>query len=165
MKIICTLETKISKLFESNKQFSALPTTESDVQIKYHAVPFIQYEQIRLNTLYKQYLQTNLLSKSVFRTGLQKLLLKKSYELASSSHFYRKCFDDANKQYDWLDTSLVFHKNDQNTTIFENCKTEFKSTFLRKAKVENITNTYSVANVPEFDLNDKGQKHQIYKHL
>lgn len=47
----CRPETKISELIESNKKFSALPTTESG----YRAAPFIQYEQISLKNLYKQY--------------------------------------------------------------------------------------------------------------
>ena len=70
-------ETKMSRLFESNKHVSALLTTELNAQFIYHAASYIQHNQITLNDLYKQYLEIDLLSKKVFKTGLQKLLLKK----------------------------------------------------------------------------------------
>ena len=107
MKIICTLETKMSRRFESNKNVCALPCTEPDAQIIYHATHYILYQQIRLNDLYKQYLETALLSKKVFRTGLQKSLLKKSYELASGLQFYARIFEAAHRQFDWLEISLA----------------------------------------------------------
>ena len=71
----------MSKLFESNRQVLTFPTIDSDAKIIYYAAPCIQFEQISLN-LYKQYLKTALLSKKFIRAGLQKSLLKKSYELA-----------------------------------------------------------------------------------
>ena len=63
MKEIFTLETKLSRRFESNKQDSALLTANPDAQFKYYDAPYIQYEKITLNDLYKQYLETALLSK------------------------------------------------------------------------------------------------------
>ena len=63
MKIISTLEAKMSRLFKSNKQVFALPTAQPDAQFIYHAAPLIQHEQLRLNNLYKKYLKTTLFSK------------------------------------------------------------------------------------------------------
>ena len=63
MKVICTRETKMSRLFEPNKQVSALLITELNVKFIYHAACYIQHEQITLNDLHKQYLETALLSK------------------------------------------------------------------------------------------------------
>ena len=148
----------MSRRFESNKNVCALPCTEPDAQIIYHATHYILYQQIRLNDLYKQYLETALLSKKVFRTGLQKSLLKKSYELASGLQFYARIFEAAQRQFDWLEISLVLV-----TTIFDSYNAELVSTVLDKVKAENITNIYNVANDLEFVLTDKDQKHQTYK--
>ena len=63
MKVICTWETKMSRIFESNKQVSALLITELNAQFIYHAACYIQHKQITLNDLHKQYLETALLSK------------------------------------------------------------------------------------------------------
>ena len=79
--------------FWVNKQVSALSTTESDAQIIYRTTPYFQHEQIKLNGLYKQFLETAFwLRKNAFKTGLQKLLLKKSYELVLSLQFYATNF-------------------------------------------------------------------------
>ena len=75
-KIISTLEGKMSKLFESNRQLMTFPTTPLDTKIIYYAASYIQLERISLN-LYRQYLETVLLLKKVFRMDLQKSLLKK----------------------------------------------------------------------------------------
>ena len=70
-------ETKMSRLFESNKHVSELLIAELNAKFMYHAASYIQHNQITLNDLYKQYLEVALLSEKLFKTGLQKLLLKK----------------------------------------------------------------------------------------
>ena len=87
----------MGRLVESNKQVSALSVTESDGQIIYYSSPYIQYERIRLNKLYKQYSETAFLFKKGFRTTLSESLLKKSYELASGSQLYKISFAGVNK--------------------------------------------------------------------
>ena len=104
-------------------------------------------------------------SKKEFRTGLQKSLLKKSFELISGSQFYTISFDAANRSFDRFEISLVFDKNDQRTTTFDSCNAELVSTIIGKVKVENIAKTYSVSDDIEFDLTNKDKKHQIYKHF
>ena len=100
-------------------------------------------------------METALNTKNISRTGLQKLLLKKSFELTSGVRFYTINFDPANRLLDWLEISLVFDKSDQHTRIFDSYNTELTSKIIGKVKVENITNTYSVVNDLEFDLTDK----------
>lgn len=162
MKIICMLETKMNRLFESNKQVLALPSTEPNAKIIYHVAPYIQYEQIRLNELHKQYLKTVLLSEKVYRTRLEKSLLKKFYKLASDSQFHTINLDTVNRQFYCQEISLVFDKSNQNASTFDSYNAELTSRILGAVKVENITNKYSVANELEFDLRNKDQKHQIY---
>ena len=74
------------------------------------------------------------------------------YKLASGSIFYAIRFDGANRQFDQLEISLVFDKSDQHVVIFDSHNAESALTNLGKEKVENITNTHSVANDLEFDF-------------
>ena len=92
--------------------------TEPDAQIIYHTATYIQYEQIRLNDIYKQYLETALLSKKVFRTAQQKSLLKNSYQLASGSKFCTISFDTTNRQFHRLEISLTKATNTLRYLIF-----------------------------------------------
>ena len=48
-KIVCTLETDLNKLFESNKQVNTI--TAPNAQIIWHDAPYIQYEQFRIMTI------------------------------------------------------------------------------------------------------------------
>ena len=94
-KIICTLETDLAKLFESNVSVAA-----PDAKIRQHDAPFIQFEQIRLLDNLRQYLETSLHSKKVCRMGVKKTLLQKSYELPVGVQSYTIDFVAANRQYD-----------------------------------------------------------------
>ena len=60
-KIMCTLEKDMSKLFEFNAKATAI--SNSDAKIIWHGAPFIQFEQIRLQDYFRQYLETSLISK------------------------------------------------------------------------------------------------------
>ena len=110
----------MSKLFESNRQIFTFPTTNPGAKMICQASPIIQYEQIRLNDLQKQYLEIALAFKKVFRTRLQTPLLKISYKLVIGVQPYTISFGVANKKIDWLEISLVYDKSDQNNSICDN---------------------------------------------
>ena len=65
----------MSRLFEPNKQVSALLITELNVKFIYHAACYIQHEQITLNDLNNIW-KLLCFPKNVFKTCPQKLLLK-----------------------------------------------------------------------------------------
>ena len=91
MKIRLTLETDMKKLFESDKNHMGNPKSDKtadstnlndyepdetpqtpDVQIVLLKAPMIQYEQLTLDTNFRQYLETILFSAKVLRMGVQK---------------------------------------------------------------------------------------------
>ena len=74
--------------------------------------------------------------KKIFRTGLQKSLLKKCYELASGSQFLMINLDAVNRKFDWLEISLIFDKSIQHVSIFDRYNTELASKIIGKVKVE-----------------------------
>ena len=63
-KLICTLETDLSKLFRSSVTVANVAATNS--KIIWHDAPFMQYEKHGLNDNFGQYLETSLLPKKVF---------------------------------------------------------------------------------------------------
>ena len=75
MKIRCTLETDMKKLFESKKQVAAIGTP--DAQIVMLKAPFIQHEQLLLAKNFRQYLKTILFSTKVLRWGFKKPRIRK----------------------------------------------------------------------------------------
>ena len=74
-KFICTFEADLSKLFESNKLVTAI--ADPDAKIIWHNAPFIHYEQLKLNDNFRQYLETSIISRNIFRMGIQKTLFQK----------------------------------------------------------------------------------------
>ena len=129
MKIRLTLETYMKKLFESDKSLHCdlkngktagstnpddynadkTPTTP-DVQIVLLKAPMIQYEQLALNTNFRQYLETILFCARVLRMGVQKTPYQKTYELQVGSQDFTVDFQGANRQFDWIEISLVYKK-------------------------------------------------------
>ena len=115
MKIRLTLETDMKKLFESDKNLMGNPksgkTADStnpddyetdgtpqtpDVQIVLLNVPMIQYEQLTLDTNFRQHLATILFSAKVLRMGVQKTPYQKTYELQAGSQDFTVEFQGTN---------------------------------------------------------------------
>ena len=63
LKIRCTLQTEMKKLFQSNKKVNGIGVP--DDQIVFARAPFIQYLQILHTKHFRQYLETIMLSSKV----------------------------------------------------------------------------------------------------
>ena len=110
IKIRLTLETDMKQLFESDKNLMVFNSTnpndyETDgtpqtpgVQIVLLKAPMIQYEQLTLDTNFRQYLETILFSAKVLRMGVQKTPYQKTYELQAGSQDFTVDFHGANRQ-------------------------------------------------------------------
>ena len=113
IKIRLTLETDMNRLFESDVNLnSGLKNGKSatsidpkdynidapgipDTQIVLIKAPTIQYEQMTLNTNFKQYLETILYSAKTLRMGVQKTPYQKIYELQAGSQNFTVDFQEA----------------------------------------------------------------------
>ena len=67
----------------------------------------IQYEQLTLDINFRQYLETVLFSAKVLRVGVQNTPYQKTYELQAASQDFTVDFQGANRQFDWIEVSLV----------------------------------------------------------
>ena len=88
-----------------------------DTQIIFTKPPFLQYEQFLLDKNFRQYLQTIMVSKKILKMGVQKILIQKTHKISVSSDSINVDFLGSNRQFDWIEMSLVFDKSDKLTTI------------------------------------------------
>ena len=102
----------MSRLFESRKVLASTTTAaqEPDVAILLTRAPFIQYEQILLDKNFRQHLETIMVSKKIIRMGAQKTLIQKTYEIKTGSDSLNVEFLGANRQFDWIEISVVNDK-------------------------------------------------------
>ena len=140
------LETKMEKLFESRKVLAAgaaIPMT--DTQIIFKKAPFIQYKQILLDKNFR-HLETIIVSKKILRMGAQKTPLQKTYEISTGADSLNVEFLGSNRQFDWLEISIVPHKSDKHTTIYDSYNRELASQEIKTLKLTNFTEIYSLTN-------------------
>ena len=111
----------MNKLFESRKVLASTTTTipSAETEIIFTKVPFIQYEQILLDTNFRQHLETIMVSKKIRRIGAQKTPIQKTYEIKQGSDLLNVEFLGANRQFDWIEISIVPDKSDKHTTIYD----------------------------------------------
>ena len=114
------LETDMDKLFEPKK---VLALTESipkaDAEIIFTRAPFIQYEQILLDKNFRQHLETIMVSKKILRMGVQKAPIQKPYEIQKGSDSLNVEFLGSNRQFDWIEISIVPDKSNKHATIYD----------------------------------------------
>ena len=141
------LEKDMKKLFESRKVLatgSAIPAP--DAKIIFTKAPYIQYEQILLDKNFRQYLETIMVSKKIIRMGTQKTPLQKTYEINVGQDSIDIDFLGANRQFDWLEISLVYDKSDKHTTIYDSYNHELAAKKIKLVKLSNFNEIYSLTN-------------------
>ena len=136
----------MKKLFESRKLLAtgtALPTP--DVGIIFTKLSF-QFQQILLDKNFRQYLETIMVSKKILRMRMQKTLLQKIYEISIGQDSIDVEFLGANRQFDWLELSLVYDKSDKHKTIYDSYNHELVAKTIKSIKLSNFTEIYSLIN-------------------
>ena len=86
-----------------------------DVKIIFTKAPFIQHEQILLDKNFRQYLETIMVSRKILSVGTKKTPLQKSYEINTDQDSINIEFLGENRQFDWLEISLVYDKSEKHT--------------------------------------------------
>ena len=111
----------MNKLFESRKVLASTTTMipSAETEIIFTKAPFIQYEQILLDKNFRQHLETILVPKKIIRIGAQKTPIQKTYEIKQGSDLLNVKFLGANRQFDWIEISIVPDKSDKHTTIYD----------------------------------------------
>ena len=74
-------------------------------------------------------------------------------------------FKGAQRQFDWLEISIVHDKSYQNTTIYDSYDLELTAKLIKTARFERTTRTYSLTGKLSYDLELEDEKHILYKML
>ena len=149
------LETDIGKLFESRKRLAAnTEIPDADAEIIFTRAPFAQYEQILLDKNFRQHLETIMVSKKILRMGAQKTPIQKTYEIQKGSDSLNIEFLGANRQFDWIEISIVPDKSDKHKTIYDSYNREMAAQLIKSLKLTNFTELYSLTNEKKYDTDN-----------
>ena len=138
----------MNKLFESRKVLASTTTTipSADAEIIFTRAPFIQYQQILLDKNFRQHLETIMVSKKILKMGAQKTPLQKTYKISTGSDSLNVEFLGSNRQFEWVEISIVLDKSEKHTTIYDSYNRELPSQEIKSLKLSNFTETYSLTN-------------------
>ena len=80
-----------------------------------------------------------MVSKKILRMGAQKAPLQKTYEINVGQDSLNINFTGSNRQFDWLQLSLVFDKSDKHTTIYDSYNVEMAEKIIKFVKLSSFT--------------------------
>ena len=95
--------------------------------------------------------------------GVQKTPYQKTYELQAGSQDFTVDFQGANRQFDWIEISLVYDKSDKQLTAYDSYNAECASKFIKSLEFANISDQYSSTNTLKFDIDNDLHKHLLWK--
>ena len=127
-RFIFTLEQDLNKLFESKTKVNT--TAEPDPKMIVYEAPFISYPQIKLNENFEVYFNSTLRSKKALRTGIQMMPYQQPFEINVSTQSI-----GVNRQFSFLDVSLVYDKNDQHKTIYDSYNVEVAAQKIKSLRI------------------------------
>ena len=67
------------------------------------------------------------------------------------------------RQFDWLEISLVFEKSDKHLTIYDSYNAKCAAKMAKSIEQVNISDGYSPTNTMKFDTSNDTQKHMLWK--
>ena len=148
----------------ANRNAGAIPTAQPDADIYFYNTPYIQYEQIKLNDTFNKYITKALQSKRVLRTGIKPTPFQKTYEINVGTQSHIVEFKGANKQFSFIEISLVSDKSEQHNTIYDSYNAEVAATAVASVQLENINNKYGELN-KKCDLTDESDIYELYRNF
>ena len=162
LRIIITLERNLNKLSESNKRVSTVPENP-DAFINIYDRPFISYQEVSLTKNADLYFTGILRSKTALRQGVLPASYQQEFEIAVGMQSFTCAFKGAQRQFDWLEISVVYDKSYQHTTIYDSYDLEIASKVTQSIKFENTTTTYSLTGKLSYDFEKDDDKNILYK--
>ena len=161
-RIIISLERNLNKLFESNEKVANIPT-DPDALIQIYARPYISYQEINLTQSVDLYFTSILSSKTGFRQGVLPAPYQQEFEVNKGTQDFSCAFKGAQRQFEWLEISVVYDKSYQHTTIYDSYDLELAARLIQSLKFENTSSTYSLTGKLSDNLEREDDKHLIYK--
>ena len=111
-KIVITLKRNLNRLFESNAKKAAIPN-EPDALIQFYNRPYISYEEINLTKTMDIYLSGILRSEQALKMGVLPSPYQQLFEINKGVQSLTITFKDGQRQFEWLEISLIYDKSYQ----------------------------------------------------
>ena len=70
--------------------------------------------------------------------GVQKTPMQKTYEIFAGSDGINIEFLGSNRQFDWLEISLVYNKSDKYTPIYDSYNVKLAAKYTKKYSIDNL---------------------------
>ena len=141
----------MNKLFETDKKAASIPD-EPDALIQFHDRPYIAYEEINLTKTMDIYLSGILRSEQALRMGVLPSPYQQEFEIATGTQSLTVTFKGAQRQFEWLEISVVYDKSYQHLTIYDSYDLELAAKLIKSVKFENTSTTYSLTGKLEYDV-------------
>ena len=93
------------------------------------------------------YLIDLVLSKLLKKGKISEDLTRETYEINKGADSLNVEFLMANRQFDWIEISIVLDKSDKYATIFDSYNRELAAQEIKTLKLSNFTEIYSLTNV------------------
>ena len=137
----------MKKCLESRELLNSTAAIPSpDAKIIFAKAPFIQYEQLLLDKNFRQYLKTIMVYKKILRMGAQKTPIHRTYKINIGTASIDIEFLGSNRQFNWIELSLVCGKSDNHTTIYDSYNIEQAAKRIKSVKLSNFTKICSLKN-------------------
>ena len=163
-RIILTLERNMNELFESNKKVAAIPDNP-DALIQIYDRPYISYEEINLTQQADIYGTGILRSETTLIQGVLQVPFQQEFEVNTGTQDFTCTFKGAQRQFDWLEISIVCDKSYQHTTIYDSYDLELVVKLIKTIKFQNTAITYSLTGKLSYDLEKEDEEFILYKML
>lgn len=95
--------------------------------------------------------------------GIIKTPYQKTYEKQIGSQEFTVDFKESDRQFDWLEVSLVYDKSDKHLIIYDSYNGECVVQKIESVELANISKAYSVTNTINIDMPNDTQKHMLWK--
>ena len=104
-----------------------------------------------------------MVSKNILSMGAQKTPLQNTYEISVGQDSPDVEFLGSNRQFDWLEISVVHNKSDKHTTLCDSYNRELAAQIIESLRLSNFTEIYSLTNEKKYDVDNLTQRHLLYK--
>ena len=90
----------------------------------------------------------------ILRKGAQRTPIQKTHRINMGHNSLNIDFLGANRQFDWIELSIVYDKSNKHTSIYDSYNAELAVKTVKSIKLYNFTEIYSLTNEKKYDTNN-----------
>ena len=136
LSLYSLLERNMNKLFESNKKVTAI-SDEPDALIQFYDRTNISYQEINLTQNFDIYFSVILKAEAALKMGVINSPYQQMFEINKGIQSITVTFKGAQRQFKWMEISLVYDKSYQHQTIYNSYNVELAPQFIQSLKFDN----------------------------